>query len=257
MKAKAKLNIFLKILGFDERKYHLLSSRFILLDEPYDELYFTNSKQNEGFEILSDFQCENNIIKKAYNMLCLKGFKNKLEEFFKQKSLVLTKNIPLCSGLGGSSTDGATFLQLINEELNLKLDKHTLIKWGKELGSDVAFFLSGYESANISGCGEVVEEFDDEVPQCKLFTPDIFCQTGAVYAEFDLECKKVGFDLQKNIKEAKFYEKLSSKELLELKNSALNDLFNPCVKLYPKMREFLEQDFFLSGSGSTVFKEAL
>ncbi|EGJ3592576.1 4-(cytidine 5'-diphospho)-2-C-methyl-D-erythritol kinase, partial [Campylobacter jejuni] len=33
MKAYAKANIFLKLTGFDSRKYHLLESRFILLKD--------------------------------------------------------------------------------------------------------------------------------------------------------------------------------------------------------------------------------
>ena len=254
MKARSKLNIFLKITGLDARGYHLLNSRFILLDEPYDELYFSDEKQKAGFEILSDFNCEDNIIQKAYDLLCLKGFKNELEEFFRQKSLVLIKNIPLGAGLGGSSTDGAAFLRLINEELNLKLDANTLIQWGKTLGSDVAFFLSGYASANVSGCGEVVEGFDDALPCLELFSPEFFCKTGAVYAEFDAQISQRGFDFEANAKAAAFYAKLRSEELLNFKNSNLNDLFAPCARLYPKMQEFLARGFFLSGSGSSVFR---
>lgn len=250
MKARAKANIFLKLIGFDKRSYHLIKSRFILLDEPYDELILQDEKHKEGFELISDFTCEDNIIEKAYRLLCKQGYKNELEELFKYKSLKLVKNIPTCAGLGGGSSDAACFLKLINKELHLKLSREKLTELGFFLGSDVAFFLSGFESANVSGCGEFVEEFEDEIPSLEWNFPEIACETLAVYKQFD----KGIFDFKENESQAKIFEKLKSKELLNYENTKLNDLFTPCVALYPRMQVFLEEGFFLSGSGSSVFK---
>ncbi|EIZ5520065.1 4-(cytidine 5'-diphospho)-2-C-methyl-D-erythritol kinase [Campylobacter upsaliensis] len=250
MKAYAKVNIFLKIIGLDNRGYHLLNSRFVLLDTLYDELILIDEKQKEGFELISDFKCEDNIINKAYHLLCKEGFENELKEFFSKKSLKLIKNIPTCAGLGGGSSDAAGFLKMMNEELNLKISKERLIQLSVRLGADVAFFLSGAKSANVKGCGEVIEEFEDELAPFELHFPNIACETAKVYKEFD----KQKSDFNQALKEAKIYEKLSTKELLECENLALNDLFAPCVRLYPKMSEFLEKGYFLSGSGSSVFK---
>lgn len=209
-----------------------------------------NEKQSDGFEILSDFKCEDNIIAKAFKLLCQKGYQKELEELFSQKSLKLIKNIPTCAGLGGGSSNCATFLKMINETLNLKLSKENLIQMSVALGSDIAFFLSDFKSANVGGCGEIVQEFEDDLVELEWTFPDIACQTQAVYKEFDLS----SFDLNQNLKQAQIYEKLSTKELLSYKNTALNDLFIPCVSLYPKMSFFLTQNYFLSGSGSSVFK---
>lgn len=113
------------------------------------------------------------------------------------------------------------------------------------------FFLSGFHSANVSGCGEIIEEFEDDIPNLKWTFPQISCQTKAVYDEFDREI----FDFQKNNNQAQIYKKLNTKELLQnFKNKELNDLFTPCATLYPKMKSYLQEDFFLSGSGSSVFK---
>lgn len=250
MKAYAKANIFLKITGFDSRNYHTLSSRFILLENLYDELFFSNEKTQNGFEIISDFQCNDNIIKKAYDLLCNEGYKNILEDFFQNKSLQLIKNIPTGAGLGGGSSDCACFLKLINQELNLKISKEKLINLSIKLGSDIAFFLSDFKSANVSGCGEIISEFEDILPELDWTFPNFSCETIKVYKEFD----KTDFNLQKNQNKAKIYEKLTSKELLEINNTQLNDLFTPCVTLYPKMLYYKENNFFLSGSGSSVFK---
>ncbi|EKI5322357.1 4-(cytidine 5'-diphospho)-2-C-methyl-D-erythritol kinase, partial [Campylobacter jejuni] len=192
----------------------------------------------------------NNIIQKAY-LLLSRRYNNELKELFSKKSLKLTKNIPVCAGLGGGSSDCASFLLLMNETLNLKLNLQELINLSMQLGSDIAFFLSGFHSANVSGCGEIIEEFEDDIPNLKWTFPQISCQTKAVYDEFDRGI----FDFQKNNNQAQIYKKLSTKELLQnFKNKELNDLFTPCATLYPKMKSYLQEDFFLSGSGSSVFK---
>lgn len=250
MKAFAKANIFLKLVGFDERLYHRLHSRFVLIHTLFDELFLSKEKKKAGFELQSEFECEDNIIIKAYHLLRKNGFAHALDECFQTHSLVLEKNIPLCAGLGGGSSDAACFLLLMNEELNLQIPKDKLMQMGFALGSDVPFFLSGFYSANVSGTGEIVAEFDDEVPPLCFTFPQIQCSTALVYKEFD----NTPFDFKKNLTMAEQFSHLTSKELLEYKNTLLNDLFTPCVNLYPKMSAFLEQNFFLSGSGSSVYK---
>lgn len=250
MKAYAKANIFLKLTGLDERKYHLIQSRFVLLEHLFDELFLVDEKHKASFEIISEFACQENIIQKAYILLCQKGFQKQLEELFRQKSLKLIKNIPVCAGLGGGSSDCACFLQMMNETLNLKLSLSQLIELSKELGSDVAFFLSGFKAANVSGCGECIEEFEDESIDLQWTFPNIACESAKVYKEFDTKA----FDFEKSSYQAQELKKYSSKELLHFENTHLNDLFTPCVSLYPKMSVYLHEGFFLSGSGSAVFK---
>ncbi|TQR29337.1 4-(cytidine 5'-diphospho)-2-C-methyl-D-erythritol kinase [Campylobacter sp. MIT 99-7217] len=253
MKAYAKANIFLKIVGIDKRGYHLLNSRFILLENFYDELSLTYEKTQDGFEIISDFECEDNIIKKAYHLLCKEGFERELEECFKHLSLKLVKNIPTFAGLGGGSSDAACFLKMMNEELNLKISNSKLMQLGLCLGADVPFFLSGFFSANVSGIGELVKEHEDVIPRLDFSFPNVKCSTKAVYDEFD----RGEFDFYENLNLAKNMQKQSSKKILEEgQNAILNDLFAPCVKIYADMKEFLDQGYFLSGSGSSVFKVA-
>ena len=256
MKAYAKINIFLKLTGLDSRGYHLLNSRFIRLFEPFDELFLSTEKKQDGFEIISDFKCEENLIEKAYKMLCSKGFESELKEAFKHLSVNLIKNIPVGAGLGGGSSDAASFLLLVNEELNLRISKEKLIKMSLELGSDVAFFLSGFLSAHVSGTGEVVQEFEDNIPKIELQTSDIFCSTPKVYKEFDrLFDKNLEAKFKQSLNESKELLKLSSKQLLNrFEPEFLNDLYKPCLSLYPQMKELLEKKVFLSGSGSAVFK---
>ncbi|EAJ0339571.1 4-(cytidine 5'-diphospho)-2-C-methyl-D-erythritol kinase [Campylobacter lari] len=249
MKAYAKANIFLKIIGIDSKSYHLLQSRFVLLKDIFDELSFSDTKTKEGFEITGNFT-QDIIIHKAYKELENLGFSNELNEFFKDKSLKLIKNIPIGGGLGGSSTDAVTFLLMVNETLNLKLSQQQLKQICQKLGSDLIFFLSGYNSANVSGCGEIVEYFEDDFSQLDFTFPAIECSSAKVYKAFD----ESPYDLKANLNLTKTLKTLKASEILEYKNTDLNDLFAPCVKIYPKMQTFLNEAYFLSGSGSGVFK---
>ena len=244
MKSFAKINVFLKVVG-TRGNYHEILSRFVLCEQLFDEIYF---KRSNSFAIECDNkEIKENIIKKVIDELKKAGFSNELDEFFSSHKIIINKQIPIGAGLGGGSSNAATFLLMVNDELNLNIKRENLMQIASKIGADVAFFVSGYKAANVSGIGEIIEEFDDEVPNLNIFTPNVFCSTPMVYQEF-----RSNFLQYIDVNAAKKMQNLKSKELLEIyKNEELNDLFAPCFKLYPQMNEFMDK--FLSGSGSSVF----
>ena len=244
MKSFAKINVFLKVVG-TRGNYHEILSRFVLCEQLFDEIYF---KKSNSFAIECDNKdIKDNIIQKAIDELKKAGFSNELDEFFSSHKIIINKQIPIGAGLGGGSSNAATFLLMVNDELNLNIKRENLMQIASKIGADVTFFVSGYKAANVSGIGEIIEEFDDEVPNLNIFTPNVFCSTPMVYQEF-----RSNFLQYIDVNAAKKMQNLKSKELLEIyKNEELNDLFAPCFKLYPQMNEF--RDKFLSGSGSSVF----
>ena len=244
MKSFAKINVFLKVVG-TRGNYHEILSRFVLCEQLFDEIYF---KRSNSFAIECDNkEIKENIIKKVIDELKKAGFSNELDEFFSSHKIIINKQIPIGAGLGGGSSNAATFLLMVNDELNLNIKRENLMQIASKIGADVTFFVSGYKAANVSGIGEIIEEFDDEVPNLNIFTPNVFCSTPMVYQEF-----RSNFLQYIDVNAAKKMQNLKSKELLEIyKNEELNDLFAPCFKLYPQMNEF--RDKFLSGSGSSVF----
>ena len=244
MKSFAKINVFLKVVG-TRGNYHEILSRFVLCEQLFDEIYF---KKSNSFAIECDNkEIKDNIIQKAIDELKKAGFSDELDEFFSSHKIIINKRIPIGAGLGGGSSNAATFLLMVNDELNLHIKRENLMQIASKIGADVAFFVSGYKAANVSGIGEIIEEFDDEVPNLNIFTPNVFCSTPMVYQEF-----RSNFLQYIDVNAAKKMQNLKSKELLEIyKNEELNDLFAPCFKLYPQMNEF--RDKFLSGSGSSVF----
>ena len=244
MKSFAKINVFLKVVG-TRGNYHEILSRFVLCEQLFDEIYFERSN---SFAIECDNkEIKENIIQKAIDELKKAGFSNELDEFFSSHKIIINKQIPIGAGLGGGSSNAATFLLMVNDELNLNIKCENLMQIASKIGADVTFFVSGYKAANVSGIGEIIKDFDDEVPNLNIFTPNVFCSTPMVYQEF-----RSNFLQYIDVNAAKKMQNLKSKELLEIyKNEELNDLFAPCFKLYPQMNEF--RDKFLSGSGSSVF----
>ncbi len=250
IRSYAKVNIFLKMLG-TRGSYHELTSRFMRVESLFDTISFVEKENtNNDFELCGEFSCskEKNSIYKAFLLLKEENHPA-LESFFHSHKVVVEKNIPEFAGLGGGSSNAATFLRLSNETLNLAHTKEQLATLGAKIGADVPFFVYDYPSANVSGIGEIVEPFEEQTMHIETFTPDILCDTGKVYTQF-----RESYLYNIDIKSANRLKTQSSKELLE-ENDAhfLNDLFAPALDIYPALGSYHDSNFF-SGSGSTFFK---
>lgn len=243
MRSFAKINIFLKITGF-RGNYHELSSRFIICDWLYDEVELVE-RISDGLIIDNPFS--DNIIFKAYDALVALGFSKQLEEFFKFHQVSLIKNIPVGGGLGGGSSNAATFLHLVNDRLNLNISQKKLMQIAHKIGADVAFFVSKFKAANVSGIGEIVEEFDDDIPNLDIITSPIFCSTPKVFNQYRANFNGFDESLARDLRKLK-----SSEILVNFTNIELNDLLKPCQQIYRELD--IANDEFLSGSGSTKFK---
>jgi 4-diphosphocytidyl-2-C-methyl-D-erythritol kinase len=249
-KAYAKVNIFLKITG-TRGDYHEIISRFMQVKSLYDTLYFEVKKES-SFEIIGEFSCttEQNTIYKAYRALQESTHSTKLEEFMRQNAVVVEKSIPAFAGLGGGSSDAATYLHMCNEILNLGLSKTQLAQVGLRVGADVPFFIYGYESANVSGVGEIVEKFDEELLDIESYTPKVEISTPKVYQVYRKD----------------FFSPISKDEVTTLKNTLskdilknftpkeANDLFAPALQEYPQLTQHQKEGYFFSGSGSSFFR---
>jgi len=246
-KAYAKVNIFLKITGL-RGDYHEIISRFMVVKNLYDELCFVKKSVDE-FVIEGEFTCsvEQNTIYKGYKALLNYTKSEKLQEFMKNYAIKVEKNIPAFAGLGGGSSDCATYLRMCNEVLELDLSVDELAKIGLEVGADVPFFIYGYNSANVSGIGEVVEEFDEELLNIETFTPKVEISTPTVYKSY----RKNFFNPQNK----EDFENLKSVDVLKTFTSReANDLFAPALKEYEELEKHQKDGWFFSGSGSSFFR---
>ena len=249
-KAYAKVNIFLKITG-KRGNYHEIFSRFMKLPHLYDELSF-ESKKEPGFILKGDFSCETkqNTIYKAYEALLEATHSDALAKLIETYAIRVQKNIPSFAGLGGGSSDAACFLKMCNNTLDLGLGLNELAKIGSRVGADVPFFIYDYNSANVSGIGEIVERFDEEILEFETITPKVLGSTPKVYQVF-----RESFYKELSADEYAKLSVQSSKEILDSYSiSDANDLFKPALHLYPELKNSYKKGWFFSGSGSTFFK---
>jgi 4-diphosphocytidyl-2-C-methyl-D-erythritol kinase len=139
---------------------------------------------------------------------------------------------------------------MCNEVLHLGLSLNELARIGLRVGADVPFFIYGYDSANVSGIGEIVEEFEEELLDLETFTPKIEISTPRVYKAYrENFYAPIGADKIREFTNAK-----SAEILKNLSASEANDLFAPALQEYKELKEHYQYEWHFSGSGSSFFK---
>lgn len=246
--AFAKVNIFLKITGMRD-EYHTITSRFMRVSNLFDTLWF-EPKLTPEFEIRGEFDCQthSNTIYKAYKYLQSATRSDKLSTFIENNAICVDKKIPSFAGLGGGSSDAATFLIMCNDQLHLDLTLDELCDIGTRVGADVPFFLHGYDSANVTGIGEIVRQFNEPLIDFEVITPALQISTPAVYRYY----------------REHLYAPISSQEALDLESTpsrdilssmdpkSANDLYGAALGCYDELHE--KEGWFFSGSGSSFFR---
>lgn len=246
-KSYAKVNIFLKIAK-KRGNYHELVSRFVRVHNLYDIMSLVKTSR-KAITIVGNFGCkmETNTVYKAYKLIeHYKGVK----DFFENHTIVIEKRIPEFAGLGGGSSNAATFLIMANEYCNLNLSKGQLCKIALEIGADVPFFIYEYDSANVTGIGEIVEKFDEGLLNIETFTPNIKCNTGEIFKVF-----RENFYKEISQKEASKLLNMNSLDILkEFNINEANDLYESALSIYPQLSDYAKKDWYFSGSGSSFFR---
>jgi 4-diphosphocytidyl-2-C-methyl-D-erythritol kinase len=154
IKAPAKINLFLKVLGKRPDGYHDIFSWFQAVSL-FDNLSF-EKKNSSGFELSIEgtdqlSAADDNLIIKTSLILFEKfGLPGGLK-------IKLKKNIPIAAGLAGGSSDAAATIYGINTLFELNLDSNRMKEIGLLLGSDIPFFFSSGQ-AEVTGRGEVIHE---------------------------------------------------------------------------------------------------
>jgi len=149
-KVNLDLNITKKI--FIEKQnshYHLLASLFSYIDL-YDELDISVHQHNKHI-IHANYQLDldSNIMIKMINLFH-QYYQIKQPQYFVIKH---QKNIPMQAGLGGGSSNAVAILDYLYKFYNINDNLENKILLTKELGADLAFFLTK-KSKYIKGIGE-------------------------------------------------------------------------------------------------------
>lgn len=241
IKAYAKVNLRLKVLGKCPNSYHLLQMVNTKIGL-YDVLKIKKIKE-QSIEVLMDgVSKENNLIYKvACRMFELYNLPGGLH-------IEVIKNIPLAAGLAGGSADAAATINAINKMYKLNLNIETLRTIALEFGTDIVYCLENKQSL-VFGIGEKIEHLQRNIksdilivnPGFSVFTRDIF-------------------ELYDN--NGKYSESLTKEkiELLDLNNLLSNDLEDIVFDKYPQL-ENLKLDILkenkikviMTGTGPTLF----
>ncbi len=169
-------------------------------------------------------------------------------------ALVLEKNLPVASGIGGGSADAAATLRALDALWGLNLGVERLSDIGRKLGADVPVCVGGV-SAYVTGAGENVQPIAAPALAAVLVNPLAPVATADVYRRFDE--LKLGVDLS----DAPAPAWSNRAEALAAIATLGNDLEAPARALAPAIEEVkavLNADArvdyaALSGSGATVF----
>lgn len=250
LKALAKINLGLDVLGKRENGYHdvrmIMQSIYL-----YDNVKIEKTAV-PGIEVSANLQFlpvdDKNIAYKAAKLL--------IDEFQIEQGVRITlqKHIPVAAGLAGGSSNAAAVLFGMNKIFGLRLSQKDLLERGVILGADVPYcIMRGTVLAE--GIGEELTMLP-QMPKCTILIakPPISVSTKVVYKELDSLETIEHPDIDGIIKG------LESGSLEQVATSMGNVLESVTIKDYPvveeiknAMKECGALNAMMSGSGPTVF----
>lgn len=250
LKALAKINLGLDVLGRRENGYHdvrMVMQTIFLYDNVTIE-----KKEEPGVCVETNLYYlpvdENNIAYKAANML--------IEEFDIKEGVYikLEKHIPVAAGLAGGSANAAAVLVGMNRLFGLKLTMEELMERGVKLGADVPYcVMRGTVLAE--GIGEILSPLPP-LPRCYVLIakPNINVSTKTVYEKLDSK------EITEHPDVDGLLEGLKNQDLKKVASCMGNVLERVTIEDYPvieeiknAMKEAGALNAMMSGSGPTVF----
>ena len=250
LKALAKINLGLDVLGRRENGYH--DVRMVMQTiNLYDDVIIEKTKE-PGIHLETNLSYlpvdENNIAYKAAKLL--------RDEFGITEGIRirLKKYIPVAAGMAGGSTNAAAVLFGMNRMYGLRLTEQQLKDRGVKLGADVPYcIMRGTVLAE--GIGEILTPLPP-MPKCYVLIakPGISVSTKIVYEKFDALKDVEHPDIDR------LMLGLENGKLAEVASSMGNVLEGVTIGLYPvieNIKQVMIQEgalnAMMSGSGPTVF----
>jgi len=192
LRAPAKVNLGLRVLGRRPDGYHLIESLFAPLalsdevhlafapaDAPDVRISVESATAGRG-ALAGDVPADarNLAARAAEAFLEAAGLGGRVE-------IGLVKHVPAAAGLGGGSSDAAAVLRGLSTLTGEPLPEPTLARLALGLGADVPFFLAPCP-ALVGGVGERIEPVDG-LPRLVLLlaNPGLSLATADVYAAWD------------------------------------------------------------------------
>jgi 4-diphosphocytidyl-2-C-methyl-D-erythritol kinase len=251
--APAKVNLTLKIGRPRPDGYHPLESVVAFAD--VGDVIVAQESDTLSLEISGEFAPQlaandgtNLILRAARALAAAAGVPARAR-------LMLEKNLPVASGIGGGSSDAAATLKALNELWRLGWEPERLAEVGGPLGADVPVFMLGAPAAFMRGIGEICEPVRAPPLPALLVNPLQPLSTPDVYRKFD------ALGLGSELQDAPFSGWRDAEQAIAAMRALGNDLFAPAAVLLPEIDQIAAalrgregvRYVGLSGSGATVF----
>ncbi len=250
LKALAKINLGLDVLGRRENGYHdvrmVMQSIYL-----YDEVKIEKTESPE-ITVVSNLtflpKGDGNIAYKAAQML--------KEEFQIDAGIKITlnKHIPVAAGLAGGSSNAAAVLFGMNRMFRLGLSQDELMERGVKLGADVPYcIMRGTVLAE--GIGEQMSVLP-AMPKCTVLIakPSVSVSTKTVYEALDAKEIEEHPDIDGIIEGLRTH---SLRQVAACMGNVLEDVTIPMHPVIEQIKQEMKAagalNAMMSGSGPTVF----
>ena len=242
MRALAKVNLHLRILGRREDGFHDLETLMVPVSLA-DELTVETSP---GRTV--EVECNHPDVPRGPDNLVTKAAHLYAQETGRRFAarIGLEKNIPMGAGLGGGSSDAAAVLLALDAICETQLGPEALEAMAAKLGSDVPFFIR-QKPALCRGRGEIIDPVDfDQKLSLLLVKPPFGVETPWAYKNWATARSLPGD-----------YEKEQSLNGVPVFNALERPVFEKFPVLAVLKKWLLAQPEVevaaMSGSGSTTF----
>lgn len=250
LKALAKINLGLDVLGRRENGYHdvrmIMQSVYL-----YDEVKIEKTEEPD-ITVVSNLNFlptgDGNI---AYRAAQLLKDEFQIKEGVK---ITLNKHIPVAAGLAGGSSNAAAVLFGMNRMFRLGLSQRGLMERGVRLGADVPYcIMRGTVLAE--GIGEKLSILP-AMPKCTVLIakPPVSVSTKVVYEALDAKEITEHPDIDGIIEGLKNH---SLKQVASCMGNVLEDVTVPMHPVIDQIKQEMKDagalNAMMSGSGPTVF----
>ncbi len=250
MKAYAKVNLGLDVLGTLENGYHEVKMVMQNIDI-YDKVNLFSNKSGK-ITVKTNLSFlptgPDNLVYKAASLL--------KEEFGIKAGIDidLYKFIPVAAGMAGGSSDAAAVLRGMNKMYKLGLSMEELMLRGAKLGADIPYCIMG-GTALAEGIGEKLTRLKN-CPDCYIVIgkPSISVSTKYVYDNLILDENTVHPDIDGII------TGINNGDIYAVADRLSNVLESVTEKAYPVIKDIKDimkeqgaLNAIMSGSGPTVF----
>ena len=251
VRAHAKINLYLDVVGKREDGYHNLETIFHSIGLHDDVIIRKQDRKDitvhcEHPRVPSDAR---NLAHRAAQ--CLSDAVGGIGGI----SIDIHKRIPVAAGLAGGSANAAAVLHGVNELFGLGLTQEILMHFGAQLGADVPFCLHGGAALGL-GIGDELTRLPalPDLPLL-LLNPGIEISTAAIF-------KKLNFPLTKREKDGIIIRTYIEKgDTLSIGENLYNLLEVPVFFEHPEIAVLKTElstqpgccGALMSGSGATLF----